>query len=87
MKERQIRRFPVVSETIDDFFQGELMYVGGLPDDVTVLDSYYDQEKQTYFFILESDDFEPVIEGERIPELVTDNPQYDDYYVDLSSKN
>lgn len=67
MAEKRLKRFPVYEEYLDGLFQGTTSVLAGLPDDVTVTDSYYDEARQVFFFILQSDDFDEVPEGEVIP--------------------
>ena len=78
----QARRLSIPEENIDGLFRGDLAFLTGLPDDVTVTDCYKDQAKQIFYFVIESEEFEEVPEGAIIPTL-KGGVGYDRYEIDV----
>jgi hypothetical protein len=67
-EEKRLRRVPIRSKNISNFLAGNMAVIEGLPDDVEVVRTYEDPAAQSYYFVVRSDEFPPVEEGEEIPE-------------------
>ena len=73
MAEKRLKRFPMYEEYVNGFFQGKVSVLADLPDDVNMHDFYYDEARQVFYFILQSDEFDEVAEGAIIPEVDPDD--------------
>lgn len=67
MSERRVQIVEIDSESIDDFFRGNLTVIEGLPDDATLVRTWDEPAKQVYCFMFESEEFPTVGEGEAAP--------------------
>ena len=80
------RRFGVPSRAMDKLFQGGLRVLNGLPDDTRIDDCYWDGARDQFFFVLESEDFEHVGEGEVIPLLDPEQEGYKPYRIKVMNE-
>jgi len=70
MSERnQLKRLVITQEFLLDLLDPEVRPVNSLPDDAEFVRMYEVPARDTYEFLFKSDSFEPVPEGEEIPEL------------------
>lgn len=67
MGKKRLKRVPIDAHCIADLFAGDLTIVTGFPDDVTIDRVYEEPATQQYFFILSSEKFPVVEEGQEIP--------------------
>lgn len=75
--ERRIKRVQITDEIIYDLLSGRFVRLEGLPDDAMIRRTYRDATTDSWWFVFQSDTFNPVEEGEVIPEhemvVVTEN--------------
>ena len=83
MSNKRLRRVGVPEEFVDLLFSGGTKIISGLPDDTTVTDCYNEPQRQSFFFIVQSEEFEPVPEGEIIPQVTTDEDGFESYELEL----
>jgi len=78
-----IRRLPIHEELLEPILFGDSNIINGLPDDTTInMDqSYRDDSRQIFYFVVQSDEFEDVPEGEVVPEVMTQREGYTSYEV------
>jgi hypothetical protein len=54
-------------EVIDPLFRGDMAMICGMPDDATYQRMYRDSARDMVVFVFESEAFDPIGEGEKIP--------------------
>lgn len=82
--QRRIVRAPLHEEFVSSLFCGDLAIVSNLPDDATFVRAYEDKDTLIYYFVFQSEQFEPVKAGEVIPKYElevesVDNSAEEDY--------
>lgn len=67
----KVKKIPVTRHALADLFKERnhlIEVTDGLPKDAEVVRIDYEHDRDTYYFIVESEQFDPVKEGEKIPE-------------------
>jgi hypothetical protein len=67
--DRRLKRVPLYNEWIGPLFSGRANVIQGLPPDIRLRDAYEDAARDTFTLVFQSDEFDPVEEGEVIPEI------------------
>lgn len=65
--EKRVKAVEMTREIVNPLFRGDLAMMCGLPDDATFKRFYRDGERDMLLFVFESEEFDIVEEGERIP--------------------
>lgn len=66
--ERRVKRVKLLDEWLSPLLTGEVTIISNLPDDAVVEDVYRNEVRACLVLKIVSDEFEPVPEGEVIPE-------------------
>jgi len=80
----KVAKIPVTRHALADLFKERdylIEITDGLPKDAEVVRIDYEHDRDTYYFIVESEEFDLVKEGEKIPEIdveITKHEKQDD---------
>lgn len=70
--QKRIKAVKVTREVVNPLFRGDMAVIAGLPDDANFVRFYNEPRRDLLMFVFESDEFQPVTEGEVIPEMSID---------------
>jgi len=70
----QYKQIPIAPNTLLEMFKGGKFEIlkSGLPEDTKLINFYLSPERNTFMLIIESKEFEEVLEGEIIPTFEAD---------------
>lgn len=65
--EKRVKSVRMTREVVNPLFRGDMAMICGLPDDADFKRFYRDGARDMLVFVFQSEEFDPVKEGEKIP--------------------
>lgn len=65
--DKRVKKVEVTTEFVEALFRGDVGIIGNVPDDVTIERLSYNDDQDSMVLILESDEWEEIVEGATIP--------------------
>jgi hypothetical protein len=75
--QKRVKAVQITREVVNPLFRGDMAVIAGMPDDANFVRFYNEPRRDLLMFVFESDEFEPVTEGEVIPEMSIDTHTVD----------